>query len=261
MSLFELIASTSEGLRAEENKIYGVVIGIVEDIRDPIGLGRVKVDFPWLDESNADTVTLAAKDNPAHSYWARIATMMAGGKRGSYFIPEVNDEVLVAFEHGEMDRPIIIGALWNKADAPPQDMDSDGKNDIRAIHSRSGHKVVFNDSQDKPSILLVDKTGNNSIFIDSTNNKMEIKVQGDLSIDVGGKITIQAKQDISAETKANLTIKASGSGDLETTQALTVKSSMGVTVDGSLQAEVKATTVSINGSAMTEIKGGLVKIN
>lgn len=261
MSLFELVASTSAGLRDEANKIYGVVIGIVADIKDPKGFGRIKVDFPWMDDNTADTVTLDSKDSPAHSYWARIATLMAGQNRGSYFIPDLKEEVLVAFEHGDVDRPIIIGMLWNKDNAPPESMDSDGKNDIRAIHTRSGHKIVFNDSDDKPSILIVDKTKENSIFIDSANNKMEIKVKGDLNIEVGGKLTIQAKQDISAETKANLEIKATGSGNLETKQALTVKSGMGVTVEGSTQAEVKAPQVSVNGSGMTEVKGGLVKIN
>lgn len=261
MNLLEMLSSATKDFQQEADKILGVVVGIVKDIRDPKGLGRIKVAFPWLDEESADTVSLTDKDSPAHSAWARIATLMAGKQRGSYFIPEVEDEVLVAFEHGEVDRPVIIGMLWNPDNAPPEAMDGDGKNDIRAIHSRSGHKVVFNDSPDNPSILIVDQTKENSIFIDSANNKMEIKVKGDLSIEVGGKITIQAKQDISAETKANLAIKATGSGTLETSQALTVKSSMGVTVDGSLQAEVKATTVSVNGSAMTEVKGGLVKIN
>ncbi len=176
-------------------------------------------------------------------------------------LPEVDDEVLVAFEHGQLDRPVVIGMLWNKEDVPPEKMDDAGKNDIRSFKSRSGHRVVFDNSDDKPSILIVDKTKTNSIFIDSTKNSMEIKVDGDLTIQVGGKITITAKADISMETTANLSIKAKGNGDLETTGPLNVKSNAKLAMDGTGQAELKAATVSVNGSAMAELKGGLVKIN
>jgi uncharacterized protein involved in type VI secretion and phage assembly len=190
-----------------------------------------------------------------------MAMLMAGKERGSWVLPEVNDEVLVAFEHGQLDRPVVIGMLWNSQDKPPESMDGDGKNNIRSFKSRSGHRIVFDDSDGKPSILIVDKTKSNSIFIDSTKNSMELKVDGDLTIQAGGKITITAKADISMETNANLSIKAKGNGDLETTGPLNVKSSAKLALDGTGQAELKAATVSVNGSAMSEIKGGLVKIN
>ncbi len=269
MGLVKLL-NVNGGAAQREDRIYGVVTGIVRDIKDPHNLGRVKVDFPWLAE-HADTATTAEgkEEDKAHSYWARIATLMAGKKRGTWFIPEVGEEVLVAFEHGYIHRPMIIGSLWNAEDMPPESMDSEGKNDVRVIHSRSGHEIHLNDSDDEPSILIVDKTGDNSIFIDSANNAMEIKVQGDLTIDVGGNISITAKgkidvdagQDIAAQTKANLKAKATGNADLESTGPLNVKSSAKLTVDGTGRAEVKAATVSVSGSAMTEIKGGLVKIN
>jgi uncharacterized protein involved in type VI secretion and phage assembly len=259
MSIVRLLNSTSKASSGNGFTITGVVLGIVEDIRDPDGFGRVRVNFPWMADK-PDTVTIE-KGARAHSYWARVATMMAGGKRGSFFIPEVDDEVLVAFEHGQLDRPYIIGSLWNKKDLPPERMDADGKNDLRAIHTRSGHKVIFNDSKDKASIKIVDKTGNNYIEIDSQTNAMTIKVEGDLTIDAGGKITIKAGADIAIEAGAGLTAKAGAAGALQAAQKLTVKSDLGVTVDGSLSTEVKAATVKVQGSAMTEIKGGLVKIN
>jgi uncharacterized protein involved in type VI secretion and phage assembly len=269
MSLVELLHVT-RGL-SQRQKVYGVVTGIVQDIKDPLGQGRVKVNFPWLAE-DADTVTISQeqKEDRAHSYWARIATLMAGKERGTWFIPEVGDEVLVAFEHGVLDRPFIVGVLWNHDDKPPQSMDSEGKNDLRVIHSRSGHKVVLNDSDDEPSILIVDKTGDNSIFIDSAKNAMAIKVKGDLSIDVGGnlsikvegKIDVDAGKDIAAQTKANLKAKATtGNCDLESKGPLSVKSTTKLTVDGTVKTEVKAATVSVSGSTMTEVKGVLVKIN
>lgn len=260
MSLTQLLSSNGSQHAHAGHKIYGVVVGIVKDVKDPKNLARVKVSFPWLAEKDADSVAMEKKDDRAHSYWARVASFMAGPKRGA-FVPEVNDEVLVAFEHGELDRPVIIGSLWNIEDLPPETMDAAGKNNIRALHTRSGHKIVFDDSQDKPSILIVDNTGNNSIFIDSQANKMEIKVKGDLNIEVGGKITISAGQDMTIETGANLKVKAQANGNVESSGPLTIKSSAKMSLDGTGQAEVKAATVSVNGSALAEIKGGLVKIN
>lgn len=270
MILAELL-NVGGNISEERSKVYGVVTGIITDIKDPKKIGRVKVNFPWLAEE-VDAVTISKEEkeeDSAHSYWARIATLMAGAKRGAWFVPEVGEEVLVAFEHGEIDRPFVLGMLWNTNDAPPESMDAEGKNDIRYIHSRSGHKIILNDSEDKPSITIMDKTGENSIFIDSANNAMEIKGAGDLSISVGGnisikaegKIDIEAAKDISAQTQGNLSTKATGKSDFEASGAVTVKSDTKVSIDGTGQTEIKATKIGVNGSAMTEIKGGLVKIN
>ena len=106
MNFWNLLVDTPEK-EANLQKIYGVVIGIVTNNQDPDKLGRVKVQFPWL--SNED-----------ESFWARIASPMAGDKRGIYFLPEVDDEVLVVFEHGDMRFPYVIGALWNGQDSPPR---------------------------------------------------------------------------------------------------------------------------------------------
>jgi uncharacterized protein involved in type VI secretion and phage assembly len=265
MSLARLLSATS---RPAQRQAYGVVVGIVRDIKDPANLGRVKVDFPWLAEAT-DAVSFASNDERAHSYWARVATFMGGKARGAYFVPEVGDEVLVAFEHGDLDRPFVLGALWNAEDTPPERMDAAGKNQVRSITSRSGHRIVLDDSDDKPSITIVDKTGENRIFVDSANNAMEIGVSGDLTIDVGGnlsitvqgKVTLDAVQDVAAQTKANLEVKVTGSGKLESSGPLDLKSSAKLTADGTGQTEIKAATVTVNGSAMTEVKGALVKIN
>jgi uncharacterized protein involved in type VI secretion and phage assembly len=264
MSIIELLRSPGR----EPAKVYGVVVGIVRDIKDPLNLGRVKVDFPWLGEAS-EAVSISSDEDRAHSYWARVATLMAGKTRGSYFIPEVGDEVLVAFEHGDVDRPFVIGTLWNSDDPPPEQMDSGGKNDVRSIWSRSGHKIILNDSDDKPSITIVDKTGDNSITIDSATNAMTIKVKGDLavevqgniSVDAKGKIEIKAAQDFTADTQTNLKATATGTCKVESTGPMELKSSAKFTADGTGQTEVKAATVSVSGSALTEVKGAIVKIN
>ena len=231
----------------QSDRLYGICIGVVTNNQDPDGLGRVKVRFPWLSDA-------------VESNWARVLAPMAGKDRGIYFLPEVNDEVLLAFEQGDIRFPYVLGSLWNGKDKPPE-TNKDGKNDRRIIKSRSGHMIVLDDSDDKPSIEIVDKSEKNRIFIDSAKNAMEIKVKGDLSIEIGGnlsiktkgKIDIDAKQDVAAKTKANLKVESDGQ--------MNFKSTTQVTVEGVQQTQVKGVTVSINGSAQTEVQGGIVRIN
>ena len=261
MSLLDLLGIGTQPQDEKPGRIYGVVTGLVADLRDPDHLGRVKVLFPWLAEQREDTVHIEGQEDRAHSYWARMATLMAGNKRGTFFVPDPGDEVLVAFEHGQVDRPVIIGMLWNKEDQPPTEMDGDAKNNLRVIHSRSGHKIVLDDSDDKPSILIVDKTGNNKIFIDSTNKSMEIAVDQDLTITVGGKLSITAKMGITMESNMDVGVKAKTGMNLESSAAFSAKGSTSASVEGSVNAELKGAMVSVNGSGVTEVKGGLVKIN
>ena len=124
MNLLDVL-SVDDGDSAK--RISGVVVGVVTNTQDPAGLGRVKVKFPWLSDSE-------------ESFWARVATPMAGKGRGFYFLPEVEDEVLMAFEHGDARFPYVLGALWNGQDKPPES-NEDGKNNIRSIKSRSGHVI------------------------------------------------------------------------------------------------------------------------
>ena len=260
MSLLDLLTIDAGGQEAARGRIDGVATGIVVDITDPENLGRVKLIFPWLAEGKKGAVHIQDNEERAHSGWARLATLMAGKDRGTFIIPEVNDEVLVAFEHGLIDRPVVIGMLWNSEDRPPEKMKEKGKNDIRSITTRSGHKIEFNDSEDTPSILIVDKTKHNRIFIDSKGKKMEIEAEGDLSITVGGKLTIKAKG-IQIESSADVSVKAQANMNLEATSAFGAKGNSKAALESSAQTEVKGTAVSINGSGMTEVKGGIVKIN
>jgi len=185
-----------------------VAAGIVTNNQDPDELGRVKVKFPWLSDDN-------------ESDWIRIATLMAGRDRGSFFLPEVDDEVLVAFEHGDINRPFVIGALWNGVDRPPE-TNSDGRNNIRKIRSRSGHEIIFDDngaagqekveihtngghkivlddSAGQEKIEIVDKNGSNKVLIDSMQNA--------ISIESGLQLKIKS-QTIEIEAGAMMTLKA-----------------------------------------------------
>ncbi|NJN81887.1 MAG: hypothetical protein HC802_06120 [Caldilineaceae bacterium] len=246
--------------------VNGVVVGIVTNLEDKLKLGRVQISYPWLiDKDDVETA----------SAWARVATPMAGqDTKGVYFIPEINDEVLVAFEHGDMNRPYIIGTLWNNVDKPPEPSDKavvGGKVVHRIIRSRLGHEICFDDSDDKASIFIVDKTGKNSIFIDSNKNSMDIKVDGDLTIVAGGKIDITSKLDtkltvgaaMDVAVKANLTVKANGTATVQSISNFVLKSSTNMTIEAGITTEVKGSLINVGTgtTGTTTITGMLVKIN
>jgi uncharacterized protein involved in type VI secretion and phage assembly len=113
-----------------------VVVGTVVDVKDPRGEGRIQVRFPWLPET---------REHP----WAPLATPLTGGSRGMFFLPEREDEVLVAFEHGDFDHPFVVGFLWNGVDQPPE---SDHKN--RVILTPGGHTLRFEDRDGQQKVIL-----------------------------------------------------------------------------------------------------------
>jgi uncharacterized protein involved in type VI secretion and phage assembly len=164
MSLIELLSEKSDG-ELTAGRMFGGAIGVVSNIADPDGLGRVKVRYPWL------------KDD-SESPWARIVSFMAGAGRGAVFRPEVGDEVLVLFDHGDMRFPYVIGAVWNGKDAMPNERGSDSDNAVRIIKSRSGHRIVLDDTSGSEKVTVVDKAGNSiemsssGVVIKSNNIKI-----------------------------------------------------------------------------------------
>jgi uncharacterized protein involved in type VI secretion and phage assembly len=109
------------------------------------------------------------------------------------FLPEIDDEVVVGFEMGDIHHPYVLGGLWNGKDLPPkknQQVVSGGKVRQRIIRSRTGHQIVFDDSDGAASVTIADKNGN-TIKIDSASNAMSIDVKGNLSIKAVGQVTIK----------------------------------------------------------------------
>jgi phage protein D/phage baseplate assembly protein gpV len=186
----------SQGSSARE-RYYGVVIGIVTDNADPDERGRVKVKYPWLADD-------------AESFWARVSAPGAGKDYGVTWLPQVGDEVLVAFEHGDISHPIVLGGLWNGQDTIPFDYGSDldaGKVTYCGFTSRTGHKISFFESSGESKIHLLTANGKVSIELDDKNEVIKV--------DTTGKLVIDAKQDVE--------IKAGGSMKLEASGQLTIK--------------------------------------
>jgi len=197
-NLIDVLAPASP---EKAGKIFGVVMGIVSNNQDPDKMGRVRVKFPWLSDDH-------------ESWWARVATPMAGPNRGMYFLPEVDDEVLVAFEHGDVRFPYVLGALWNGKDAPPESNDN-GKNNIRLVHSRSGHLIRLDDTDGAEKIEVIDRTGNNSIKIQSSDNS--------IAISCTGKLKLHASQGIEITSDADIKVQASSTVDVQASATMTVK--------------------------------------
>jgi uncharacterized protein involved in type VI secretion and phage assembly len=171
---------------------YGVYAALVSDIKDPDGQGRVKVTLPW----SPDT------DGGRYEAWARLATLMGGNNRGSWFIPDVNDEVLVVFEAGDPRRPYVVGGLWNGNDSPPDSMDGAGNNYRKVLRSRNGVKVTLDDTDGQEKLILETpggqkitmKDGPGAVeIVDSNGNSVKLETSG-ITINASAKVTINASQ-------------------------------------------------------------------
>jgi phage protein D/phage baseplate assembly protein gpV len=204
-----LEALSSSSVREGRSAMSMVVIGLVLDNHDPSGLGRVKINLPGLSENES-------------GHWARLATPMAGGDRGVFFLPEMDDEVLVAFEQGDITKPYVLGALWNGQDKPPTS-NVDGRNNVRMIKSRSGHAVRFDDTLGAEKIEIIDKTGENSVTIDTQSNSVSIKSAQDVVIEAPqGKISLRAKS-VEVKSTADTRVEAQTSMDLKASTTMTIK--------------------------------------
>jgi phage protein D/phage baseplate assembly protein gpV len=198
--------------------IYGAVVALVTNAQDPENLGRVKLKFPWLSED-------------FESDWARVSYPGGGPDRGFLCVPEVDDEVLVMFERGDMRRPYVIGGLYNGVDAPPSDGyvdSSDGAIKVRRWRSTSGHMISLDDNSDQEAIVLT--TGDEAYTIKIS------KADDEITIISNGKIVIESQSDLELKG-TNVKIEAQSS------------------------LEMAGGNVKLEGQGQTEVKGGIVKIN
>lgn len=211
-------AGQIQAAESESNRVYEPVVAIVTDNKDPSKLGRVKVKVPILSEQDT-------------TFWAPIVMMGAGKNRGWFFIPEKDDEVLVMYEHGDQDHPVIVGALWNGKDKPP-DKNPDGKNPRRLIKSRAGSKITFDD--DKDQLIIEDGTGCGVITLDAKGNKIIIEAKkGDVCFQAPADLIQISCKEATLEAKGgNVEIHAGSNMSLGCDAAVTVKG-QAVTISGS----------------------------
>ncbi len=212
----------------EVNRLEEVVVGVVTDIKDEGKLCRIKVKIP----------SLPITDNTHQCNWISLG----GSKdRGWFSLPEVDDEVLVAFEHGDISRPLILGAMWNGKDKAP-DNNADGKNARRSWKSKSGHKVILEDVEG--FISIEDGGGIGTVKIDAKNNKIEITAkQGDVGVQCKTDMTILAGE-IEITGKGNVDLMGKSTG-VDASATATVK------IDGNM--------VALKGSAIDINPGGVPK--
>lgn len=236
INLLSYLQDANEG----SDRFYGVTVGIVTNNKDEEGLGRVKVKFPWLSETD-------------ESYWARVLTPMAGKQRGIYFLPEVDDEVLVAFDRGDISSPYILGGVWNGQDKPPES-NTDGKNNLRVIKSRSGHQIILDDTENAEKITIRDGTGKNQIVIDSKNNAISIEGEKDISIKAQGKISLESSDgDISIKCK-NLAIQTQQNCEIKANSKIEVKANSNCNIQANAGMALKCMAgVKINDGALEVI--------
>jgi len=222
-----------------------LVVGIVTNNTDPDKLGRAKVKYPSLTDTE-------------ESDWARVVSTGAGSSRGLQVIPDVGDEVLVGFEHGDVTRPLVLGGLWSSKNAHPDHATSGAK--AGAIwKTKSGHLMTMSDGDSAEGYIRIAlKTGKTVLRLGEDASSLE--VERDLTVDGAGNVTIKARNQLNLEA-TNVTVKARAKLVLEGQGGVDVKSNGPANVSG-VTVEVKGQgTASLEAAGMTQIKGGLVKIN
>lgn len=246
-----LFGVADAGGAARENTLGGVVSALVTDNFDPDKAGRVKLKFPFASDDY-------------ESGWARTAHVGGGAKRGMVFLPEVGDEVLVAFDHGFFDRPVVIAGLFNGDDQPGggwgEHVSSSGV-DRRRITSRTGMHIEFVEEGSTESVQLTTNDG---------AQRITVRQNGEKGIEIisEGPISVTAKQDVSVTTDSgNVTIKGA-KVSIEATDTLEVKG-MQLNLTATAKAQLSGPQVTVKADAAAEVsasgpltlKGAIVKIN
>ena len=215
------MGATKGSHRGSGPQIHGVVVGQVTDIADPDHQFRVKVSFPWLSDDY-------------ESWWARVAVPGAGDGRGLAWLPEVDDEVLVAFGHADGRTPYVIGGLYNGVDRAPDAEqlvdESAGQVVQRSLVSRKGHRLVLGDDDSAPKVELATGDGNLTITLDAS--------QTTITIDSQGSVTISGSTGVKISSDSDIDIEASGS--------LKLSAQTGVTIDGGPSVSVSGDLIRLN---------------
>lgn len=234
-TMYGLATGAGDGTRAA---MTGVVVGVVSAVNDPKKLGRVRVTYPALSDTFVST-------------WARTVQLGAGAGRGSVVLPEVNDEVLVAFGLGDFDEPYVLGGLYNGKDRPKVPLDQhvdggDGSIVRRAFVSRTGMAIEMLESSSDQKVNVTTHDG---------KQRITLVQKADASIEVisEGTVKVTAKKDVTVLTSGgNVSVEAQ-SGDL------TLKGT-NVTLEGKGDVSVKGANIKVAAQASAEVSGVNAKV-
>jgi phage protein D/phage baseplate assembly protein gpV len=253
-----------------------MLVGIVSNNNDPQKWGRVRVKFPTLTEEH-------------ESNWARVVGVGAGANRGFDCLPEVNDEVLVAFEHGDIHRPFVIGGVWNGKDAPPEVVTDNsvvgGKVNLRTFKTRVGHKLQFVEAvngdiqkgvylntidghnlrlNDSDKFAELETTGGHKFRADDSSKVITLTSTGDITVKTGTSgstkdLTINAAN-MTLTATTNITLKVGSNKIVISTSGIAIEGVM-VEIKGTASAKMEAPVINVEATGANTIKGGLVNVD
>jgi len=205
-------------LQGLQRRLYGVCAALVEDNDDPEHEGRVRLRFPWLDDTTV-------------SDWCRVSQLYAGNGYGALFVPEKQDEVLVAFVHGEMAEPMVIGGVYNGKDKPAGHHDSKANKDPKLIRTKGGHQILLDDGSQSRQVAIT-TAGGHTVVLDDQNKK--VRVASTAGHELVFDDASQALH-VSSPTGAKIEIDALGR----------------VTITGTTEVDVNAPAITLTGGAIT----------
>ena len=275
----EMLNESYQG-RSGVSRMQGGMIAKVVDNVDPEDRYRVRVSYPWLADAYSKDTTSDGSESKVQSFWARITSIMAGNDIGAFWLPEIDDEVMVMFEEGDFSRPIITGSLWNGANVAPATLTfspdqeeveipnshQGGENNYRFIRSRMGHTLAFNDKEGKggvslrsnksaelyiddadggEKIRLYDMKQTQWLEIDTVEKKITLQTdEGDILVKAKEKITVECKN-LEVKVEEDISIEAGRDVD-QKSKNLSVKTSSTTVMDGGTHTTVKAAKIDLN---------------
>ena len=245
---------------AYNKKIEGITTGVVKENWEEKHPGMVKVEY-FLGEQGKTLTD-----------WVRVAQTYAGNGYGAYWLPEVGDEVIIAFNLGDANRPYVMGSLWNNKDKIPNDTAAE-KNHVKRIKTKGGHEIIFQEEKDKERIeihtpknlkltledekqviTIQDEAGDNLLRIDSQNNTITVQAKDALKLDAGGKATL------TLDGQGDKAVLKAGSIEIEAKQSIKLKG-QNFNTEGNIVEMKGSSSFKVESSATLELKGAMTKIN
>lgn len=260
MDLFEDLLSINDNDQDAHKTIQGITTGTVRENWDEEHPGMVKVEFFLGDEGQTLTD------------WIRVAQPYAGNGYGVYWLPEVGDEVVLAFNMGDVNRPYVLGSLWNNVDVIPDDTAQE-ENYVKRVKTKGGHEIVFAEEEGKEKIeihtpnqlqitledetkmiTIQDENGDNMLQIDGENGKITVTASKAITLDAGGNATLEL------DGEGNSATLSAGSITIEAQQELNL-SGQNFNAEGNMVGIKGNSKVTVESSGILELKGSMTKIN